>query len=71
VQQLVTDAAAVGAWLHPIRGDGRQQIAELVGRGDAIQMADKSFRRELAAWVRPNRSHADDGMRGYGSDSAT
>jgi hypothetical protein len=35
-------------------------IAELVARGDRIQMADSSCRRELARWVRPQAS--GDGM---------
>ena len=28
-------------------------------------MSDKKFRRELAAWIHPNRSHSKDGMPGY------
>ncbi|MGE0219772.1 Acg family FMN-binding oxidoreductase [Mycolicibacterium sp.] len=66
VGQLVADAAAAGAWLHPIRGDDRVEIADLVARGDRIQMADKDFRRELASWLHANRSAGADGMRGYG-----
>lgn len=66
VQQLVADADDSGAWLHPIRGDDRRQIADLIARGDAIQMADGSFRRELASWMHPNCSQTNDGMRGYG-----
>jgi hypothetical protein len=66
VSQLVADAAAAGAWLHPIRGDERYPVAELVARGDRIQMADKRFRRELARWIHWNRSAERDGMRGYG-----
>jgi hypothetical protein len=66
VRQLVADATSAGAWLHPIRGDDRFPVAELVARGDRVQMADKSFRRELALWLHPNRGAKRDGMRGYG-----
>jgi hypothetical protein len=66
VSRLVADVASAGAWLHTIQGDDRGHVAEIVAHGDRIQMADKRFRRELAAWVHPNRSAEHDGMRGYG-----
>lgn len=65
-QRLVADAGAEGVWLRPVEGDDRAAVAELVARGDRLQMADKDFRRELAAWIHPNSSRSDDGMRGYG-----
>ena len=37
----------------------------LVGAGDRTQMQLKSFRRELAAWMRPNHSKRQDGMPGF------
>ena len=37
----------------------------MIAEGDRAQMADKRFRRELAAWVHPNRSRARRGMSGY------
>ena len=43
----------------------RGGLADLIARGDRLQMADKHFRRELAAWLRSNRSHAPDGMPGF------
>jgi nitroreductase len=58
-------AAAEGAWLHAV-GEERQTVAALVAAGDRLQLADDEFRRELAAWIRPNRSRAARGMRGYG-----
>ncbi|MBJ7455905.1 MAG: nitroreductase [Thermoleophilia bacterium] len=64
--RLVADAEMHGAWLCLVRGDGRAAVADLVAEGDRAQMADKRFRRELAAWVHPNRSRSHDGMRGYG-----
>lgn len=55
-----------GAWLHVLRSDDRRDaLAELIAEGDRIQGADPSFRRELAAWIHPNRSRSRDGMPGY------
>lgn len=55
-----------GCWLHTIDGEGRGAVADLVAQGDRVQLADVRFRRELAAWLRGNRSHRSDGIRGYG-----
>ena len=50
-----------------LRGDLRRTaIVDLIAAGDRIQLSNKSFRRELAAWVRPNHSHSADGVPGYG-----
>jgi hypothetical protein len=65
-QELEDDAAREGAWLHLVHGAEREAVASLIAEGDRAQMADKRFRRELAAWIRPNRSRAARGMRGYG-----
>jgi hypothetical protein len=65
-RELESDAAREGAWLHLVPDAERATIAELIAEGDRAQMADKRFRRELAAWVHPNRSRARRGMRGYG-----
>jgi len=67
--QLVADAASNGVWLCLVRGEDRSAVADLVAQGDRTQMADRRFRRELAAWVHPNRSRTRDGMRGYGFGS--
>jgi nitroreductase len=64
--RLVTDAESHGVWLRLIGGEDRAAVADLVAEGDRTQMADKRFRRELAAWVHANRSRSRDGMRGYG-----
>jgi hypothetical protein len=40
-------------------------IADLVAEGDRAQFADADFRRELAAWMRPNRTRRPDGIPGY------
>lgn len=55
-----------GAWLQTLTGDAdRTALAELIAEGDRIQLADRRFRRELAAWVHANRSATRDGMPGY------
>ncbi len=64
--RLVAEADAHSAWLHLVQGEARTAVADLVAEGDRAQMADKRFRRELSAWVHPNRSRTGDGMRGYG-----
>jgi hypothetical protein len=64
--ELVEEAAREGAWLHLVSDGEREAVAGLVAEGDRAQMGDKRFRRELAAWMHPNRSRAARGMRGYG-----
>lgn len=43
----------------------KQALADLIAEADRIQGADPLFRRELAAWVHPNRSRTHDGIPGY------
>lgn len=63
---LQSAARDEGVWLHFVNDyNDRNALAELVAQGDRIQAADKHFRRELAAWVHPNRSQSRDGMPGY------
>jgi hypothetical protein len=63
---LEAAAQASGTWLHVFRTpEARSAIASLVAEGDRLQMADKRFRRELAAWLRPNWSDRRDGMPGF------
>ena len=55
-----------GAWLEIVEEDlKKKSIADLISQGDKIQLSDKKFRRELAAWIHPNRSNSRDGMPGY------
>jgi Putative TM nitroreductase len=55
-----------GAWLDILEEDMKKKsIADLISQGDKIQLSDKKFRRELAAWVHPNRSNSRDCMPGY------
>lgn len=45
-----------GAWLAVLSEEGmRQQAARLIAEGDAVQWADRAWRRELAAWMHPRR----------------
>jgi nitroreductase len=43
----------------------RLALADLIAEGDRIQGSDRRFRRELAAWLHPNRSASADGLPGY------
>jgi nitroreductase len=59
-------AAQEGAWLKIVEGEeARYAVADLVAEADRIQWAGKPFRRELAAWLHPNRADASDGIPGY------
>jgi hypothetical protein len=59
-------ARAYGAWLDIVEDELQKNgLAGLISQGDKIQLSDKKFRRELAAWIHPNRSHSKDGMPGY------
>ena len=45
-------------WLYIAKGvDEKNSLADLIVEGDRIQLSDKRFRRELASWIHPNRSH--------------
>ena len=56
IQSLVEAAAREGATLHTLSTKTqRHDAAALVVEGDAIQWADVSWRRELAAWMHPRR----------------
>jgi hypothetical protein len=45
--------------------EGKNKMADLLGRAHKIQLGNKAFRKELASWVRPNTSDALDGLPGY------
>ncbi len=56
VEHLVAAAVAEGQWLRPLLSEEtRQGAARLVAEGDAAQWADRSWRRELATWMRSRR----------------
>jgi hypothetical protein len=63
---LESAARAEGTWLHVFRtSEARTAVADLIAEADRLQMVDKRFRRELAAWLRPNWSDRGDGMPGF------
>jgi hypothetical protein len=63
---LEAAAREEGAWLHVFRtAAARSATADLIAEGDRWQMADKRFRRELAAWLRSTWSTRPDGLSGY------
>jgi hypothetical protein len=43
----------------------KEELTKLIEQGDKIQAQNKSFCRELAQWVHPNRSNSKDGIPGY------
>jgi hypothetical protein len=66
LQALQEAATKEGSWLDVVTGDEkRNSLADLIGEGDRIQMSDGHFRRELAAWIHPNRTASHDGTPGY------
>ena len=63
---LQVAATEEGAWCHLVEGiKERDAVAELAAEGAQKQLADKQFRREIAAWMRPNRTGLRDGIPGY------
>jgi hypothetical protein len=55
-----------GVWLQTLNGESdRIALGDLIAEADRQQMADRRFRRELAAWIHANRSGSHDGMPGY------
>lgn len=66
LQRLQEIALTKGATLNIIGNPVHQYaLADLIADGDRRQGRDKRFRRELAAWVHPNRSRSRDGIPGY------
>lgn len=66
LEELRWAADVEGAWLAFLQEEERRNaLAELVAEGDRVQGADPRFRRELAAWVHPNRSRSRDGLPGH------
>lgn len=69
LEKIVEDAASEGADLHLlIDYPSRRALAKLIAQADHEQMDDRSFRRELASWMRSAHTMRGDGIRGYGSD---
>lgn len=62
---LKAAAKAENAWMYICEGDERAIVAHMIAEGDHIQMNNKSFRRELAAWANKRRFHSGDGLPDY------
>ena len=70
--RLVLAARAEGADLLVLRdAEARERAADLAADADWRQGGDRAFRRELAAWIHPNRSRSGDGMPGYAFSMGT
>ena len=66
IPRIEEAARSEGAWLVPLRAEtDRRRVADLVAEGDVIQAEDPELRREIAQWVRSNKSDKRDGLRGY------
>ncbi|MFM7103331.1 MAG: Acg family FMN-binding oxidoreductase, partial [Verrucomicrobiota bacterium] len=66
LQALAEAARREGAWLECVTDDPRREaLGDLVASADRAQWADRLFRGELAAWLRPNDSPAPDGIPGW------
>jgi hypothetical protein len=63
---LQKDAAAEGSDLQIIRKiTTRHAIADLIARGDRLQMSSSDFRKELATWMHSSNSQSRDGIPVY------
>jgi hypothetical protein len=59
-------AAEEGVWFYALHSsETRYALADLIAEADQRQWANKHFRRELAAWLRPPQSASHDGIPGY------
>jgi nitroreductase len=66
ISAWAAEAAKAGARFVVAEGDeARQHAAHLVWHGDREQMANPSFRRELAAWIHSGRATTRDGVPSY------
>jgi len=64
--ELETCATKEGASFQVVLGEeNRNRLADLIAEADRTQMSDGHFRRELAAWIHPNRTSNHDGTPGY------
>jgi nitroreductase len=66
LQKLKSIASEENVNFYVIEGEQiREEIIKVIEQGDKIQAANKSFCRELAQWVHPNRTNSKDGIPGY------
>lgn len=63
---LETESQKEDVWFYPLQSlEARCALGDLIAEADRIQWANKRFRLELAAWLRPIRSASQDGIPGY------
>lgn len=66
IQKLKSIASEEHINFHIIEDEGiREEVIRIIEQGDKVQAANKSFCRELAQWVHPNRTNSKDGIPGY------
>ncbi|MCX6165951.1 MAG: nitroreductase, partial [Ignavibacteriae bacterium] len=66
LQKLKSIASEEHINFHIIGDEGiREEVIKIIEQGDKVQAANKSFCRELAQWVHPNRTNSKDGIPGY------
>jgi len=65
-RNLEAAARAEGAELHFLEDAAHHRLAVLVGDSEKEQFGDRAYRGELAGTLRPNGTHARDGIRGDG-----
>lgn len=62
IAEFIEAAKVHDAHLAVVKDAPKDAIAELIAEGDRVQASDPHFRRELAAWVHPNRATSRDGI---------
>jgi nitroreductase len=66
LQKLKSIASEEHINFYIIEDEGiREEVIKIIENGDKVQAANKSFCRELAQWVHPNRTNSKDGIPGY------
>jgi nitroreductase len=64
-EALQVSADREGAWLAVLDGAVAAQTADLVGRASRARLRSADYRRDRAAWLRPNWTDRPDGVPGY------
>jgi len=66
LQKLEDYANKKGLRLDILTSDeGKSEMADILARSQKMQLGNKAYRKELAAWIRPNSSEEKDGLPGY------
>jgi len=66
LQKLEDYANRKGLRLDILTSDeSKTEMADILARSQKMQLGNKAYRKELAAWIRPNNSEEKDGLPGY------